>query len=133
MDQLIDFEIRYNEYGEPLCQGYSYVNTSNEHLCTRKADSVSFDINKFLYDNIGIKTKYDCCMFCKQHAVSITKKIIMHYSLKMLNSSLKGEIGNMFGIPDWNVVDYSAYENATQKLLVKDGRRKKKRKSKKRK
>ena len=124
MDQLIDFEIRYNEYEEPLCQAYAYVNTPNEQFCSRKADLVSFDINKFLYDNIGIKTKYDCCMFCKQHALIITRKLITYYTLKMLTSSMKGEIGKMIGQNDWNSIDYDAYKNA-KNVIMKDGRRKK--------
>jgi hypothetical protein len=124
MDQLIDFDVRYNENGESLCQAYTYVDTENEGLCNRKANAISLNLNQMLYDYTGVRTTYNCCMLCKQHTASITKKLIFYLSMKLLSYGLKKGIGESIGMTDWNSVDYEGQKEAIKKIM-KDGSKKK--------
>lgn len=74
----------------PQCQ----ANTEKGVRCSREA-SINVDLRKgknlfkVPYFNISIKTpKYNCCLFCKQHAAVY----LSYYSLSGITSFLKSQL-----------------------------------------
>ena len=131
LKNLIDFESRYNEEGEHLCQAYAYVNTPNEHLCTRVADTVKIDISEKIFQLTGYKLGINCCMFCKQHTKSLVLKLSNILLINLTKFAMRHPYITGVSSSDLNTLDFEKQMDV-RKRIIKDGGKKKK-KSKRRK
>ena len=132
---LIDFKIRRNFEGEPLCQ--AYVNYEEGLLCQEKYDlgigllaTKITKVVKIFGHNIGLEN--DCCRFCKRHSLEIFSKLALlatekgfSPAINYLVSTLTGFSVNELTVP--SIPEFLADNMKAKELLKsKDGGRRRK-------